>query len=81
MSIDRNGKTCQQNVKQYTDHYSTMKLNAGPSYVPPVGPTYIYGEKKRKTGRGELLRSAGKYTKCNPNPNMTGMQLITQCII
>ena len=36
--------------------------NAGPSYVPPVGPTYIYGEKKRKTGRGELLRSAGKYT-------------------
>ena len=27
--------------------------------MPPVGPTYIYGEKKRK-GRGELLRSAGK---------------------
>ena len=25
MSIDVNGKTCQQNVKQYTVHYSTQK--------------------------------------------------------
>ena len=36
--------------------------DAGPNQVPPVGPTYIYGEKEKKTKRGELLRSAGKYT-------------------
>ena len=38
-----------------------------PDQVPPAGPTYIYGEKKRK-GRGELLRSAGKTNTTTPIP-------------
>ena len=39
-----------------------------PDQVPPAGPTYIYGEKKRK-GRGELLRSAGKQIQQPQYPN------------
>ena len=34
--------------------------------TPPVGPTYKYGEKKRKE-RGELQRSAGKQFINTPN--------------
>ena len=43
-----------------------------PDQVPPAEPTYIYGEKKRKEkkrkGRGELLRSAGKTNTNTPMP-------------
>ena len=48
--------------------YPKMPMQAQ-SQVPLVGPTYIYGEKKeKKTERGELLRSTGKYTNKPKTP-------------
>ena len=50
MSIDGKGETCLQNVKQYNDITTLPKIFVGEeqSQVPPMGPTYIYGEKEKK---------------------------------
>ena len=78
MSIDVNGKTCQQNVKQYKNHYSTQKyVDVGP-VSSASSETYIYNTgKEKKMERGELLRSAGKNTNKPKTPNMICMQQVS----